>query len=111
MTDKKKKKSLIQAEKELKLAMQKVIEKYKSLQNATPCKCGQNKVYCDYFSSDKRYSYSETVGVLVTDKSEDFIDSFDEVDSNCNESPALFLPDPVKNLDDNTELKAWYAKE
>ena len=106
MSDKKRKKTLVQAEKELKLAMQKVIEKYKALNSAELCKCKQNQVYDEYFVSDKKpteNSYDGKIGVLIID-AEEFIDGFDELDRG--DIPEYFLLNPVKNLDDNTELKA-----
>lgn len=108
---KKRKKTLVNAEKELKIAMHKVIEKYKALQNATTCNCGQNQTYYDYFASNKKIEekdYSGKIGVLVIDDSEGFIDCFDNVDKRYDDPPSLDFNYPVKNLDDNTELKAWY---
>lgn len=114
MSNKKRRKTLVQAEKELKLAMQKVIEKYKALKSSDLCKCKQNKVYSEYFCSDKKTedkSYSEKIGVLIIDRAEDIIDCFDEVDRHSDDDPTFAFLFPIKNLDDNTELKAWYKKE
>lgn len=109
MSDKKRKKTLVQAEKELKHAMQKVIEKYKALSNAEICNCRQNYIHDEYITTQKHILHLRDckLACIITIQGEEILEQYQHGNGLLlkDEKPTLTFYSTMKNLDNNEILE------